>query len=106
MKVTKVKPAAMKPAAIFDRLVKLALRDHHEGKPLPEGKVTGMRDGHPWTAADLVAQEALFEIQADVLDILLDLARELGPKHVDRLARAMPWAYSVGVVVTAVEGEP
>jgi hypothetical protein len=72
-------------AATFERLLTIAQLDHHEGR------VRG--PGHPWTSADLVAQEALFEIQADLLKLLLDVAEALGPAMVGRLTKALPWAY-------------
>lgn len=77
-------------ATVFERLLKLAQRDHHEGK-------VGGGSKQPWTAADLVAQEALFEIQTDLLAILLEVAETLGSAMVLRLTEAMPWAYRVRV---------
>ena len=78
----------------FDRLLKLALRDHHAGEPIGEGGAPDRRRGVPWVSADLVAQDALYEIQADLLDLLLSMARILGDAQVDRLVSAMPWAFT------------
>jgi len=76
----------------FDRLLALAQRDHHEGQTPTE---RGPRRAQPWTAADLVAQEALYEIQHDLLDLMLGLARFLGPEYVERLVTTMPWAFKL-----------
>lgn len=51
------------------------------------------RKGTPWVSADLVDQEALYDIQAEVLNLMLAVAEDCGQPHVDALVKAFPWAY-------------
>ncbi len=55
----------------------------------------GHRPGskQPWTSADLVDQEALYTVQSEILGLLLDLAKGIGPDAEAKLVATFPWAY-------------
>ena len=49
----------------------------------------------PWTASDLIDQDALYALQANYLALLHEVARDIGPTAEDTLVRRFPWAFHV-----------
>jgi hypothetical protein len=89
--------AKLTPKIAFQRLLAIALRGHQTGN-VCGGKLSAMRvprGESPWTSADMVHQDALYEIQADLLALLLQMAESIDAAAVAHLTAAMPWAYRV-----------
>lgn len=84
----------------FERLLHCAKRGHQTGLP-----VTTLTREQPWVAADLVAQDALYMVQDDLVGLLYEMARDLDGgtdgATVRHLAAAMPWAFT-----TTTEARP
>lgn len=71
---------------MLQRLITIAAIDHRPGSK------------QPWTSADLVDQDTLYTVQSEVLALLLDLAKGIGPDAEAKLVAKFPWAYSTGCV--------
>lgn len=85
-----------KAKMLYQRLVRFAQRDHHTG----EMHFSRVTPAQPWTAADLIDQDALYTLQQEIFEILHAFAKELdGGKEdgatVKHLAAAFPWAFTM-----------
>lgn len=66
---------------IFQRLITIAAIEHRPAS------------NQPWTAADLVDQEALYTIQSELLGLLLEVAKGIDEAAVAKIVKKFPWAF-------------
>lgn len=87
--------AKLTPKKAFQLLLAIALRGHQTGN-VCGGSLARMSTPNgeqPWTSADMVHQDALYEISSDLLALLLKMAESIDAATVAHLMAAMPWAY-------------